>query len=116
MSLFPLLAQFDVVKPDASDVIAFVLLTLAFLGLCGGVLRWERSQPSKLMLLGILVAVVSVGYGTMVAVPSSAVLTSGLMKIAVILVLGAVACIVVSFLREFSRTAPSDSKEPINER
>ena len=95
---------------DPMPYVWFVFMTVAFLVLCGGVLRWSRTAASKLIALGILVAVVSVGYGFAVQ-PTVIPLSTGLMKIAVILVLGGVACSVLSSLPSTDITKP---KETVN--
>jgi hypothetical protein len=95
---------------DQESLIWFVFSTIAFLLLCGGVFRWSRTAASKLIALGILVAVVSVGYGVMP--PTVIPLSAGLMKIAIILVLGGVACSVLSSL---PATDTTKAKEPVNE-
>jgi hypothetical protein len=115
MPLPPILAQMYGPEPHVESVLGFVLLTIAFLLLCGGVLRWGRTQASRLLLLGLLVAVVSVGYGAMIAMPTVAVLAPGLMKIAIILILGGVACSVLPILRGASATEPSNSEQPHHE-
>ncbi len=97
------------------NVVGFAFSTIVFLALCGGVLHWGRTSASKLVLLGILVAVVSIAYGLFVNSPTAIPLTTGLMKIAVILVLGGVACYVLSCLGGPPVTDTPTPKEPIHE-
>jgi hypothetical protein len=115
MPLAPILAQMDGRIPSVESVFGFMLPTIAFLLLCGAVLRWGRRQASKLLALGILVAVLSVGYGAMIATPMVAILAPGLMKIAIILILGGVACSVLPILRGSSTTETPNSEQPHHE-
>jgi hypothetical protein len=105
-----LVAQMSFMKPESETVVGFVFITLAFLFLSAAVIWMHRTQEARLMLLGILVAVAATGYGTMVAVPTVSLVTPALMKIAVILVLGGVACSVLSYLSK--RPAELEPKEP----
>ena len=57
-------------------------------------------------------AVVSVGYGGLIMPPTLIPLTAGLMKIAVLLVLGGVACTVLSALGGLPATDAAKPKEP----
>jgi len=114
MPVFPLFAEMNPFELRAETVVLFFFTTTIFLALCGGVLRWSRTVATKLIALGLLAAVVSVAYN-FVTPPTTIPLTNGLMKIAVILVLGGVACSVVS---PFCCQPPTDAtrpKEPIHE-
>ncbi len=57
MPLSPILAQIYGPQPNVESVLGFVFPTIAFLLLCGAVLRWGRTQASKLLALGTLVAI-----------------------------------------------------------
>jgi hypothetical protein len=106
-----LLGQADV--PTSGGVAGFGLLTIAFLILSGLVIRREPSHEARLVLLGILVAVAGVGYGTMIGVPAATVLASVFLKIGVILVLGGVGLSVLAFLGGGSpATSTLPPKEP----
>jgi hypothetical protein len=115
MQILPFLAQMNEFRPSQGTYVWFVFSTIAFLLLGGGILGWGRTAASKLIALGVLVAVASVGYGGFVVPPAVIPLSIGLMKIAVILVLGGVACIVLSFLGCSSAADTAKSKEPLNE-
>jgi heme A synthase len=97
------------------SVFGFVVSTIVFLLLCWAVLRWGRTQASKLLVLGILFAVVSVGYGALIAMPTVAILAPGLMKIAIILILGGVACSVLPILRGSSAAETPNSEQAHHE-
>ena len=112
MPLSPILAQF---RTGEDTIVGFVVLTIAFLLLCGGVFRWGRTLAFRLLALGLLVAVISVGYGTVISMPTVTVLAPGLMKIAVILVLGGVACSVLPMLRGESTIETTASEKPHHE-
>jgi hypothetical protein len=97
------------------EVIAFVLISIALLVVCLAIFRWVRRHETRLILLGLTVGVAGTGYaGTMT---QAALAGNILLKIAVILVLGGVACSLVSFLggRETAETiAPGrTSDEPV---
>jgi hypothetical protein len=115
MPLPPILAQIHGLEPSVESVFGFVVPTIAFLLLCGAVLRWGRTQASRLLLLGLLVAVLSVGYGALIAMPTVAILAPGLMKIAIILILGGVACSVLPILRGSSTIETAASEQPHHE-
>ena len=90
----------------------FCFLTVAFLVLCGIVLRASRTVGSRLIALGILAAVASIGYGGFITSPTIIPLASGMMKIAVMLVLAGVACSVLPALSSTDTTKP---QEPVHE-
>jgi len=92
-----LIAQLGpVVHPGAEEVIAFVLISIALLAACLAIFRWVQRHETRLILLGLTVGVAGTGYAGMMA---GAVLAGNLLlKIAVILVLGGVACSLLSFL------------------
>ena len=115
MLLPSILAQIHRPEPSVETVVGFVLLTILFLLLCGVVLLWGRTLASRLLVLGLLVAVVSVGYGTMIILPTMTVLASGLMKIAIILVLAGVACSVLPLFRGESPLETTASEKPHHE-
>lgn len=115
MPLPPILAQIHGLEPSVESVFGFVVSTIVFLLLCWAVLRWGRTQASKLLVLGILFAVVSVGYGALIAMPTVAILAPGLMKIAIILILGGVACSVLPILRGSTAAEPPNSEQPHHE-
>ena len=101
----------EFVKPSAESIACFVFLSLAFLVLCLIVLRWTQSAASKLVALGILVGVLSVGFGALLGTPAVVSLTAGLMKIAVILTLGGVAYSIASLAGTTSRSIDGRSTE-----
>jgi hypothetical protein len=102
-------------KLDPETIILFVFATVAFLVLCGGVLRWSRTAATKLISLGILLAVLSVVYGALIP-PTAILLPGGLMKIALILVLGGVAGNVCSCVCSAPATDTAKPKEPADAR
>ncbi len=114
MPISPLLAQIPGQLDQFQALAWFVFSTAAFLLLCGGILRWGRGIGFKLTALGILVAVLSVGYGGFILPAAIVVGSGGLMKIAVILVLGGVACSVVPALTGSPCTDTAKPKEPVN--
>jgi hypothetical protein len=116
MHPFPLFAEIPPFDLRPESIVVFFFSTTVFLVLCGGVVRWSRSPASKLIGLGILVAVVSVAYGGLVVSPTVMTLSSGLMKIAIILVLGGVACSVLAALAGLPAPEMAKSKEPGNDR
>ncbi len=72
------------------DFVAYIAFTAGFLVLLWLINRGTRPLGSSLILWGILVVILSCGYG-LIGVPSMAVLTAALMKIGFLLVLGGVA-------------------------
>ena len=132
MQILPLFA----VMQDPEPLIWFVFSTIAFLLLAGGVLRFSRTAASRLIAVGILLAITSVGYGGFasrdmapgnvpvasagyggfVTQPAAILLSTGLMKIALILVLSGVACVVISSFGGSPAADAAKSKEPPNER
>lgn len=93
----------------------FGFSTVVFLLLCGAVFRRSRTVPGKLIALGILTAVVSVNYGAFCP-PTVMPMSAGLLKIALILVLGGVACSVITTLGITPGTESVQPKEAANER
>jgi len=95
-----LLAE-DLADPEKllhpAAIAIYLLLTAAFLAVAFVILRKVSSYEAKLILLGLLVVVVAIGYGAFLA-PTMA-LAPSLVKIGVILVLGGIAISVLSYLR-----------------
>jgi len=73
------------------DFVAYIAFTAGFLFLLWLLSRGTRPLGSSLILWGILVVILSCGYG-LIGVPSMTVLTAALIKIGFLLVLGGVAC------------------------
>ena len=93
--MFLLLAQGP--APPDSPILAFILLTVAFLVLGALILQVIPSYETKLILLGLVCAVTATGYASMV--PQAMMMAPVLMKIGVILVLGGLACSLMTYLR-----------------
>jgi hypothetical protein len=115
MPIHPLFAQMPGQLTQPETLVWFIFSTIAFLAICGGILRWNANIASKMIAVGILVAVLSVGYGGFLFPATIIVVSSGLMKIAVILVLGGVACSVLPALTGSPSTDTTKPKEPVNE-
>lgn len=109
-----LFAQMVAFQSVGDALVWFAISTVVFLLLCGGVLRWSRTVASKLISLGILAAILSVAYGGF-SPPTVLPLSTGLMKIAVILVLGGVACSAFSFLGVVPAADTAQPKETVHE-
>jgi hypothetical protein len=114
VQLPPLFAQMVAFQSVADALVWFAVSTVVFLLLCGGVLRWSRTVASKLISLGILAAILSVAHGGF-SPPAALPLSTGLMKIAVILVLGGVACSMFSFLGVVPAADAARPKETVHE-
>lgn len=76
------------VRPE--EYVAYVVFSLAFLAFVWLLNRWTLPLGTNLVLWGILVAILSCGYG-IIGVPSLMVVTAALTKIGFLLVLGGVA-------------------------
>ena len=114
MQIPPLFVEMNLIEPRPEIIALFLCSTIAFFALCGGVFRWSRTDASKMIALGILVAVVSVVYGALVISPTIVALSTGLMKIAFVLVLGGVACSVLSTLGGSPATDTTKPKETVH--
>ena len=106
-----LLAQSHVTEGDA---IAFGLVSLGFVVISVIILWLVDSYPPKLILLGLVTAVASIGYGGLVGslIPSGMLLAPTLMKIGVVLVLGGVGCSLLESLRGAPPPAVTPAERP----
>jgi hypothetical protein len=95
--MIPLFAQMPSAPPDDHSLVAFVLLTVIFLVLVAIILQVVQSYETKLILLGLVCAVTATGYVSLV--PAAGMLAPVLMKIGVLLVLGGLACSLMTYLR-----------------
>lgn len=110
MQLLPLIAEVGPFRSTEDAITWFAIATVVFLLLCGGVLRWGGTAATKLIALGILAAVLSVAYGGF-SPPTLLPVSAALAKIAVILVLGGVACSVIAFLGGVGAAETAKPKE-----
>ena len=110
--MFTLLAQITAVPHEFSlpEAVAFVVLTIAFLVVAFFVLWKVHSYETKLILLGLVVAVAATGYGTMVG--GGALMAPALTRIGVILVLGGITINLLSYLSGKSAEARAPDLTP----
>lgn len=74
----------------------FAVMAAAFLAISFVIILWVRSIPNKLLLLGLLMAVVSVGFGAFLpAMRTAAVI---LLTLAVVCILAGIVCILISHI------------------
>ena len=92
-----LLAQIPATPAADTAVVTFILLTVVFLMLVALILQVVPSYDTKLILLGLICAVTATGYISLI--PAAITLAPGLMKIGVLLVLGGLACSLLTYLR-----------------
>ncbi len=84
-------------SPTAGMVVGYILVTIAFL-VVGGLVFWKvQALESRLILLGLVVAVADIGYSGLVS-GGAMIPAQTMMKIGFLLVLGGVACSVFGYL------------------
>jgi hypothetical protein len=94
-------------------IAVYLLLTAAFLAVAFVILWKVSSYEAKLILLGLLVVVVALGYGAFLAPIQD--LARSLVKVGVILVLGGIAISVLSYLRGAAGETPRPAQTAIPE-
>ena len=104
MHSMPLLAQMPMFRMEEGHVIAYISFTLFFLFLVW-LVDTGRPDGRTYVLWGILLMMLSCGYG-LIETPTTAIVTSGLQKVSVVLVLGGIAVSLLS-----APSAPSVKKE-----
>lgn len=74
----------------------FAVMAIAFLALSFVIVLWVKSIPNKLLLLGLLMAVVSVGFGAFLQGMRTAAVI--MLTLAVICILAGIICILISHI------------------
>ena len=74
----------------------FAVMAVAFLAISFVIILWVKPIPNKLLLLGLLMAVASVGFGAFLpAMRTAAVI---LLTLAVVCILAGIVCILISHI------------------
>ena len=102
-----LLAQMNAFDLRSEHVTAYVFITLGFLVLAWIIKKWTHPLGTCLILWGILVTILSCGYG-LIGVPTVMMLAPALAKIGFLLVLGGVAWSLLAVCAHSTATKEAD--------
>jgi uncharacterized membrane protein YfcA len=87
----------------------FAVMAIAFLALSFVIVLWVKAIPNKLLLLGLLMAVVSVGFGAFLSGMRTAAVI--MLTLAVVCILAGIVCILISHIVRSIRSSDETKAE-----